>query len=301
MSLLIVGSVAIDSIETPWGKAEEVLGGSATYAALAARLWVPVELVGVVGSDFPPQYRKLLERHRIDGQGLVQSEGKTFFWKGRYNAQLQPTTLALELGVFETFEPRLPQALGRVPHAFLGNIHPSLQTEVLRQMENPQLTACDSRDDWIKSQRRELLRLLKKVDIVFLNDSETRLLTERHSLVEATRLLARLGPRVAIVKKGEHGVLAASRDAFFSLPGYPVSKVIDPTGAGDAFAGACLGYLITQRKVTWAALCRAIQYASAVASMTIESFGPQRLLKVSRSEVSRRVKSFQPLARAIVS
>ena len=297
-SLLVVGSIAIDSIQTPWGKADQVLGGSATYAALAARIWCPVEIVGVVGRDFPPRFARLFDKFGVNGHGIQKVAGRTFRWKGRYNADLQPTTLFLDLGVFSGFQPKLTPVLKKAKVAFLGNIHPTLQWQVLRQLSAPRITACDSRDDWILSQRRGFLQLLKKVDIVFLNDSEARLLTGVHGLVQATRLLARLGPKVAIVKKGEHGVVAASRDAFFSLPSYPIAKVLDPTGAGDAFAGACLGYLATQRRVTWAALCQAIQYASAVASMTIEAFGPDRLLKATKKEIFDRAKSFRNLARA---
>jgi len=298
--LLIVGSIAIDSIQTPWGRAQELLGGSATYAALAARLWTRVAMVGVVGSDFPAQYLKLFRKHQIDGEGLYQVPGRTFRWKGRYDETGRATTLFLDLGVFSGFQPRLTPALRRVKYAFLGNIHPTLQWQVLRQLTAPRITACDSREDWIGNQRRGFLKLLKKVDLVFLNDSEARLLTGVHSLTQATRLLARLGPRVAIVKKGEHGVLAASRDAFFSLPGFPVSRVVDPTGAGDAFAGACLGFLTTQRRITWLALCQAIQYASSVASMTIEAFGPARLLTATKADTLRRTKAFQSLTRAVV-
>ncbi len=300
MSLLIVGSIAIDSIQTPAGRCPQVLGGSATYAALAARFWTPVEVVGVVGSDFPSEYERLFDKFGIDGEGITRAEGKTFRWKGRYDAEGQPTTLFLDLGVFSGFQPKLPPSFKKARHAFLGNIHPTLQWEVLRQLRNPRLTACDSRDDWILTQRRGFLKLLKEMDILFLNDSEARLLTGVRGLVEATRILARLGPQVAIVKKGEHGVLAASRNSFFSMPSYPVTQVKDPTGAGDAFAGACLGYLLTQRKLTWAALCRAIQMASATASLTIESFGPDRLLKASRQEIVRRARSFWDLSRAVV-
>ncbi len=300
MSLLIVGSIAIDSIHTPWGRRDQVLGGSATYAALAARLWCPVEIVGVVGTDFPLRFAKLFDRIGINGQGIQKVQGRTFRWKGRYNVDLQPTTLFLDLGVFSGFQPKLTPALRKARVAFLGNIHPTLQWQVLKQLYAPRITACDSRDDWILSQRRGFLQLLKNVDIVFLNDSETRLLTGVHGLVQATRHLARLGPKVAIVKKGEHGVFAASREDFFSLPSYPVSKVTDPTGAGDAFAGACLGYLATQRRITWAVLCQAIQYASAVASMTIEAFGPERLINTEKKDVLRRTKSFRDLARAVV-
>lgn len=301
MKLLIVGSIAIDSIQTPWGKGEDLLGGSATYAALAARWWTRIGVVGVVGSDFPKRYLCLFEKYRMNGDGLVQSAGLTFRWKGRYNQELQATTDFLELGVFKGFQPKLSPALKKAPYAFLGNIHPSLQLDVFRQLTAPALTACDSRDDWIRNDRRMFLHLLKKVDILFLNDSEARLLTGLHSLVQATRVLARFGPKVAIVKKGEHGVLAASKDAFFTLPAYPVSQVVDPTGAGDAFAGACLGYLTTQPKVSWAVLCRGVQYASAAASLTIESFGPARLLKATKADLLRRANSFQSLSRALLT
>ena len=300
MKLLIVGSIAIDSIQTPWGQAPSVLGGSATYAALAARLWSPVSVVGVVGTDFPASYKKLFQSRGLNGAGFQQVEGRTFRWKGRYNKDLQPTTLFLDLGVFAGFQPKLTPALRKSESAFLGNIHPTLQWQVLKQLESPRITACDSRDDWIRTQRRGFLKILKQVDIVFLNDSEACLLTGLHSLVQATRVLARFGPKVAIVKKGEHGVLAASKDSFFSLPGFPVVKVVDPTGAGDAFAGACLGYLTTQKRITWDALCRSVQYASATASLTIEAFGPQRLLKTTSTEILRRAKAFQTLGRAVI-
>lgn len=299
MSLLIVGSVAIDSIETPWGRARRVLGGSATYAALAARLWTPTTMVAVVGTDFPPSFRELLAKRGLNGAGLVKVRGRTFRWRGRYDENLQAHTLHLDLGVFRNFEPSLTPEQSRIRNAFLGNIHPSLQWRVLRQLLAPRITACDSRDDWIRNNRKEFLSLLKRMDLIFLNDSEARLLTGVHGLVQATRALARMGPRVAVVKKGEHGVLAASRDSFFSLPGYPVSQVVDPTGAGDAFAGTCMGYLSTQRQLTWATLCRGIQYASAVASVTIEDFGPTRLSGLNKAEVLRRCRAFQTIVRPV--
>lgn len=300
MSLLIVGSVAIDSIETPWGKVGQVLGGSATYAALAARLWTPTSLVAVVGSDFPKTYARMLAGRGLNGSGLQRARGKTFRWKGRYNEDLQAHTLHLDLGVFKSFQPDLTPEQRRCPHAFLGNIHPELQWRVLRQMAAPKLTACDSRDDWIRHNRKELVSLLKRMDLVFLNDSEARLLTGVHGLVQATGALARMGPKVAVVKKGEHGVLAASKDSFFSLPGYPLTRVVDPTGAGDAFAGTCMGYLATQRQASWANLCRAIQYASVVAAMTIEDFGPARLAAMSRRDVLARCRAFQSLTRPAI-
>ena len=298
MSLLIVGSVALDSIQTPWGRVNQVLGGSATYAALASQLWTPTSVVAVVGSDFPPAYSKLFAKHGLNG-GLERVEGKTFRWKGRYDQNLQAQTLFLDLGVFKTFQPKLSPTLRKCPCAFLGNIHPSLQWSVLKQMRSPRLIACDSRDDWIQHNRSEFLALLKRMDLVFLNDSEARLLTGIHGLVQATRQMARMGPKVAVVKKGEHGVLAASKDSFFSLPGYPLSEVVDPTGAGDAFAGTCMGYLATQRRLNWATLLRAIQFSSIVAAMTIEDFGPARLSGLTRSEVLRRCRAYQSMTRAV--
>ncbi|MBI3323126.1 MAG: sugar kinase [Candidatus Omnitrophica bacterium] len=300
MSLLIVGSVAIDSIETPWGKVDQVLGGSATYAALAARLWTPTSMVAVVGSDFPRAYAQMLAGRGLNGSGLQRARGKTFRWKGRYDADLQAHTLHLDLGVFKSFQPELTPEQRRSSHAFLGNIHPELQWRVLRQLSAPKLTACDSRDDWIRHNRKEFVSLLKRMDLVFLNDSEARLLTGVHGLVQATRHLARMGPKVAVVKKGEHGVLAASKDSFFSLPGFPLAQVVDPTGAGDAFAGTCMGYLATQRQSSWANLCRAVQYASVAAAMTIEDFGPARLAAMSKRDVLERAQAFQSLTRPAV-
>ncbi len=299
MGLLIVGSVAIDSIETPWGSVRQVLGGSASYAALAARLWTDVSMVAVIGTDFPKPYLSLFARHGLNGEGLQRKKGRTFRWRGRYDADLQARTLHLNLGVFRSFDPRLTPSLREARHAFLGNIHPSLQWRVLRQLRSPRLTGCDSREDWIRSNRKEFVRLLRQTDLLFLNDSEARLLTGIHGLVQATKSLARMGARVAIVKKGEHGVLASSRDSFFSLPGYPVAQVVDPTGAGDAFAGTCMGYLATQRQLSWATLCRAIQYGSVAASVTIEDFGPARLAALTREEIMRRCRAFQILARGV--
>ncbi len=299
MSLLIVGSVAIDSIATPWGRVDQVLGGSATYAALAAQLWTPTVMVAVVGSDFPATYTRFFSKHGLNGEGLQKVPGKTFRWKGRYDQNLQAHTLHLDLGVFHDFQPELSPALRRVSHAFLGNIHPSLQWNVLRQLSKPRMVACDSRDDWIRHNRKEFVSLLKRMDILFLNDSETRLLTGVHGLVKATHALARMGPKVAVVKKGEHGVLVASKDAFFSVPGYPIAEVVDPTGAGDSFAGTCLGYLATVRRPSWAALCRAIQLASVAASVTIEDFGPARLSGLSRQEILRRARAYQSITRTV--
>ena len=300
MSLLVVGSVAIDSIQTPWGSVEEVLGGSATYASLAASLWTKVVLVAVVGEDFPKKALRLFDKQGIDREGLIALPGRTFRWKGRYNAHGQAVTLGLDLGVFAGFQPALTPSSRKIRHAFLGNIQPALQWAVLRQLDHPGLTACDSREDWIKNDRRGFLKVLKKVDLVFLNDSEARLLTGDHNLIRATRSMARMGPRVAVVKKGEHGVLAASSENFVSLPAFPIPQVVDPTGAGDVFAGACLGVLVSQKRRNWKTFCRALQIASSIASMAIEAFGPERLVRATRADIMKRVRAFQALSHSIV-
>jgi sugar/nucleoside kinase (ribokinase family) len=298
--LLVVGSVALDSIETTWGKVSDVLGGSATYAALAARFWTQVGVVAVVGEDFPHLYWQLFSKLGLLGEGLQRVPGRTFRWQGRYGEDGQAHTLHLDLGVFQSFRPRLPKRFRSVRSAFLANIHPALQWSVLRQLTCKRLTACDSREDWIRSEREDLLKVMRHTDLVFLNDGEARLLTGISSLVQATRQLVRIGAKVAVVKKGEHGVLVATEDAFFSLPGYPVATVVDPTGAGDAFAGTCLGYLANQRRLTWANLCKAIQYASVVASMTIEDFGTTRLSGLTKAEIFRRARAFQSITHSIV-
>jgi sugar/nucleoside kinase (ribokinase family) len=300
MNLLVVGSVAIDSIQTPWGQVQEVLGGSATYASLAASLWTKAAVVAVVGEDFPKRALALFDNQKIDRQGLVQLPGRTFRWKGRYGPDGNALTLHLDLGVFRHFQPKLTPPLRRMRNAFLGNIQPSLQGAVLDQLENPDVTACDSRDHWIEHERRAFLKVLKRVDLVFLNDVEARLLTGESNLVLATKGLVSLGPRVGIVKKGEHGVLAASKEKFVSLPAYPVARVVDPTGAGDAFAGACLGILVNQKKRDWKALCAALQAASVTASITIGAFGPTRLLQTSRAQIMKRARAFQSLSTAVI-
>lgn len=296
MSLLVVGSVALDSIQTPMGRVANALGGSATYASLAAGLFTQPRLVAVVGTDFPRRHRRLLEQKGLDLAGFVQVPGKTFRWQGRYGYDFNVAeTLGVQLNVFQRFAPRLPAGWSATPYAFLGNIDPELQLRVRRQLTRPRLVACDSMNFWIAGKRRQLLRVLKVVDLLFLNDAEARQLTGETHLGRAARALIRCGPATVVLKKGEHGALLAFGSALFSLPGYVVDDVHDPTGAGDAFAGGMLGHLASRRRLTWDALKLACVYGSAVASLTIEDFGTGRLAAATRATVEHRVAALRRL------
>lgn len=296
MSLLIVGSVALDSIRTPLGAVDNALGGSATYASLAASVFTTPRLVAVVGRDFPPRHRRLLARKGIDLAGFVQVTGRTFRWQGRYGYDLNVAeTLGVQLNVFQHFAPELPAGWSKTPYAFLGNIDPELQLRVRRQLARPKLVACDSMNFWIAGKRRQLLKVLKAVDMVFLNDAEARQLTGESHLGRVAQALVRCGPSVAVIKKGEHGALLASRGAYFTLPGFVVDDVHDPTGAGDSFAGGMLGYLAGQRRLTWDTVKQAMIRGSAVATLTIEDFGTGRLAMATRAAVERRVAAYRRL------
>ena len=296
MSLLIVGSVALDSIRTPLGAVDNALGGSATYASLAASVFTTPRLVAVVGRDFPPRHRRLLARKGIDLAGFVQVPGRTFRWQGRYGYDLNVAeTLGVQLNVFQHFAPALPAGWSKTPYAFLGNIDPELQLRVRRQLARPKLVACDSMNFWIAGKRRQLLKVLKVVDMIFLNDAEARQLTGESHLGRVAQALVRCGPSVAVIKKGEHGALLASRGAYFTLPGFVVDDVHDPTGAGDSFAGGMLGYLAGQRRLTWDTVKQAMIRGSAVATLTIEDFGTGRLAAATRAAVERRVAAYRRL------
>ncbi|MBI4227532.1 MAG: sugar kinase [Candidatus Omnitrophica bacterium] len=298
MSLLVVGSVALDSIRTPLGAVDQVLGGSATYASLAAGVYTTPRLVAVVGDDFPARHRRLLARRGVDLAGCVQAPGRTFRWQGRYGYDLNVAeTLGVQLNVFQHFAPRLPDGWSATPHAFLGNIDPELQLRVRRQLARPRLVACDSMNFWIAGKRRQLLRVLKAVDLIFLNDAEARQLTGESHLGRVAQALIRCGPTLAVIKKGEHGALLASRDAYFTLPGFVVDDVHDPTGAGDSFAGGMLGYLARQRRLTWEGVKQGVIRGSAIASLTIEAFGTDRLAAATRPLVERRVAAYRRLCR----
>ncbi len=244
MSLLITGSVALDSVKTPLQEHHDLLGGSASYASVAASFFEPVQMVAIVGTDFPEEYLALYRKHGIDLDGLQIVEGKTFRWSGEYEWDLNKRrTLSVELNVFETFQPKLPESYKRTPHVFLANISPQLQMHVLAQVIAPKFVVADTMDLWIGTQRDALIDLLRKIDCLVLNESEARELTKETSLIKAGRLLLNMGPKYVVIKKGEHGSLLFGADFFFSAPAYPLEDIHDPTGAGDCFAGAFTGYL----------------------------------------------------------
>ena len=296
MSILVVGSVAFDTIETPYGRAEEVLGGSAAYFAVAASYFARVKLVAVVGADFPAHERAFLASRDIDLEGLEVRKGRTFRWSGRYHEDMNVRdTLDLQLNVFSDFSPVLPARYRNAPFVFLANINPGLQGGVLDQLTQPRLIACDTISHWIEGARPELEALLKKVEVLIINDEEARLLSGEHNLVRAARKILALGPRTLLVKRGEYGVLLFSANSVFAVPAYPLEEVIDPTGAGDSFAGGFLGFLARSGDLSEANLRRAIVYGSVVASFVVEDFGLRRLRTLTRDDIDRRYRQFVSL------
>ena len=295
MTVLVVGSVALDSVETPFGKAADVLGGSGTFFAAAASLLAPVQLVGVVGSDYPVERLEPLAKRGVDLAGLERAEGASFRWRGRYRHDLNSAeTLETHLGVFSHFSPKIPAQFRNAPFVFLANIDPRLQLDVLRQVERPRLVACDTMNFWIESRRPELLEL-SHVDLITLNDGEARQLTEQANLVKAAKWIMARGPRLVVIKKGEHGAFMFTRDEIFFAPAYPLEDVFDPTGAGDSFAGGFMGYLACTGDLGEQSLRRAVVYGSALGSFAVEKFSIDRLLEVERPEIERRVRDFRRL------
>lgn len=296
MSLLVVGSVALDSVETPFGKAEEVIGGSANYFSASASHQTPVQLVGVVGSDYPVEKLEPLRARGVDFAGLERAEGESFRWRGRYRHDLNSAeTLETRLGVFSHFRPKLPESFRDAEFVFLANIDPRLQLDVLRQVNRPKLVACDTMNFWIESRRADLLELLGHVDLITLNDGEARQLTEQSNLVQAARWILARGPRTVLIKKGEHGAFMFTRESVFFAPAYPLESVFDPTGAGDSFAGGFMGWLARTRDLTDANLRRAVVLGSAMGSFVVEGFSITRLLEVSRADIEARVADFHRL------
>jgi sugar/nucleoside kinase (ribokinase family) len=296
MTVLVVGSVALDSVETPFGRADNVLGGSGTFFSTSASHFGPVQLVGVVGSDYPVEKLDPIKARGVDMAGLEQIEGTSFRWRGRYRHDLNSAeTLETHLGVFSNFRPRIPEQFRRAPFVFLANIDPRLQLDVLQQVERPKLVACDTMNFWIESRRPELLELLKHVDLVTLNDGEARQLTEHSNLVKAARWIMERGPKLVIIKKGEHGAyMFRDREIFFA-PAYPLEDVFDPTGAGDSFAGGFMGCLAQAGDFSEESLRRAVVYGSAMGSFAVEKFSVERLLEIDRDDVRRRVGEFRRL------
>jgi sugar/nucleoside kinase (ribokinase family) len=298
MSVLIVGSTALDSIKTPKAENPRLLGGSASHAAIAASFFAPVRLVGVVGKDFPRRYLALYKRRRIDLQALQILPGKTFHWSGEYEANMNNRrTLLTELGVFETFSPTLPNSHQNSPFVLLANIAPSLQHHVLDQMQRPRFVVADTMDLWLNIALPDLLKLIKRLDAFVLNDSEAHQLTGEDNVFAALRKIHKLGPPYVIIKKGSHGSILSGPRGFFICPAYPLHKVIDPTGAGDSFVGGMMGFLATAPGSIEFNLRRAMIYGTVVASFCCEGFGLLRTARINRRQVDQRVKELERLTR----
>lgn len=296
MAILVVGSVAYDTVETPFGRAEKVLGGSASFFAVAASFFTPVNLVAVVGEDFGPRALAAFQNRPIDLEGLERTAGKTFHWQGKYSYDLNAReTIATELNVFEFFKPRIPDRYRRSEEVFLGNIDPVLQREVLDQVERPRLVACDTMNFWISGKPEELRRTLAGVDVLLINDAEARQLSGEWNVVKAARAIRALGPRTLVIKKGEHGVLMFSDEGSFAAPAFPLEEVFDPTGAGDTFAGGFLGYLAGSPRIDEGALRRAVIMGSTLASFCVEAFSLDRLVTLTRPEIDARYGLFKRL------
>lgn len=296
MSLLVVGSVAFDSVATPFGQVDEVLGGSGTYFSTAASFFTEVRLVAVVGEDFPAQHRSFLESRKIDLTGLQTAPGATFRWKGKYGFDLnEAQTLETHLNVFSTFKPELPEAYRESDFVFLANIDPELQLEVLKQVRRPQLVACDTMNYWIEGKREALLRTLPYVDILIINEAETRQLAGEPNLLKAARAVLALGPKTLIVKRGEYGVLLVSEHTIFSAPAFPLESVYDPTGAGDTFAGGFMGYLAATRNLSEASVRKATVFGSVMASFVVEDFSLERMRSLVYEDIVERYRKVKLL------
>lgn len=296
-AVLIVGSVAIDSVKTPLGEVDNALGGAAVYSSTAASFFSPVQLVGVVGEDFPQEHIEFLRSRGVDLQGLQVEEGKTFRWKGFYDFDVnQAHSLETHLNVFERFRPTLPESYRDAKYVFLANIDPELQLEVLEQVRDPHLTLCDTMNFWIEGKRDALIEVLKRVDVAFMNDAEVRELCGTFSLVKAARQVMEIGPKTVIIKKGEHGAVMFTHDSHFSAPSYPLEEVADPTGAGDTFEGGFIGYLAHTDHVTEANMRKAVVYGSVLASFNVEEFSLDRMRRLTMEEIRERYREFRRIS-----
>jgi len=294
--ILVVGSLAYDSIETPSGRVDRALGGSANYFSLAASLLAKVRVVGVVGQDYDEQDYKLLQSRNVDLAGLEKVPGKTFHWEGKYEGDMnEAKTLRTELNVFEHFNPKLPEHYKDSPFVFLANIAPVLQLEVLNQVKNPQFVGMDTMNFWIEIANADLLKVLKKVNVVLINETEASMLTRADNAVAAAAKLVEMGPEAVVIKRGEYGFLMYTKsDGYFVLPAFPIAKVTDPTGAGDTFAGGFFGYLASRKdKITAKDLKQACIFGSILASHTIQDFSVKALAKVTLADIDKRMSEYQ--------
>ncbi|HPI38695.1 MAG TPA: PfkB family carbohydrate kinase [Ignavibacteriaceae bacterium] len=300
MSLLIVGSLGLDTVATPFSRVEDALGGSATYISLAASYFTgPVHIVGVVGEDFPKEYITLLEEHNVNLSGLqVIPGGKTFRWSGKYHYDLNTRdTLLTELNVFENFDPIIPDNLKKAKYVCLGNIDPVLQLKVLDQIENPRFVVCDTMNYWIEGKKDDLMKVLKRADVLIINDSEARLLAHEPNLIKAAKMIIEMGVGTLIIKKGEHGALLFGENIIFSAPAYPLESIFDPTGAGDTFAGGFIGYLHKTLDLSPENLKRAVVYGSTMASFCVEEFSTKSLENLSYLRIQDRFREFLTISR----
>ncbi|MEO5657923.1 MAG: PfkB family carbohydrate kinase [Nitrospiria bacterium] len=296
MSLLVVGSVALDTVKTPFGEATDVLGGSATFFSVAASYFTPVNIVATVGEDFPSGHLDFLRSRNIDVDGIETGQGKTFRWRGEYGYQLnEAKTLETQLNVFERFAPKVPAAYREPSLVFLANIDPTLQRDVLGQVKRPKIVACDTMNFWISGKKPELERTLRDVDILLINDGEARQLAGEVNLVKASRTIRGMGPRIVIIKRGEYGALLFSDAAVFAAPAFPLEHVFDPTGAGDSFAGGFLGHLATHPSLEASNLSKAVIYGSVLASYCVEAFSLDRFRTLTRLEIQQRYREFKHL------
>jgi sugar/nucleoside kinase (ribokinase family) len=297
VSLLVVGSVAYDALESPYGKVERTLGGAATYFSVSAAFFTHVNLVAIVGDDFDKADEALLKKRSIDVEGLERAKGKCFFWAGRYSENLnERVTLTTELNVFADFKPSLPQKYTSSKYVFLANIAPDLQRDVLRQVKGkPRLVAMDTMNYWIERTNAELRETLKHVDVLMINDSETRQLSSEHNLLRAARHIFKMGPSTLVVKRGEYGAMMVDKNGVFCVPAFPLEEPHDPTGAGDSFAGGFMGYLASAGSQSDAALRRAMVFGSVLGSFAVERFGLDRLLTLKKSEIYARARHFAKL------
>jgi sugar/nucleoside kinase (ribokinase family) len=296
MAILVVGSVALDSVETPFGSREEILGGSATYFSVAASYFTKVSLVAVVGEDFPESHISLFREKDIDTSGLQRQKGRTFRWRGEYGYDLNTAkTLETQLNVFADFSPKIRAEHRAAEYLFLGNIDPDLQRSVLEQMDRPKLVVCDTMNYWITSKLASLKKTLSLVDILIINDAETRQLADETNLFKAGRTILSWGPKSLVIKRGEYGAVMMSSDSIFGAPAFPLDEVFDPTGAGDSFAGGFVGYLAATGNFGDDALRRAIVFGSAMASFNVSDFGLKRLASLTYPEIEERFREFRRL------
>lgn len=295
MSIIVLGTVALDSVKTPFGRRKELLGGSAAHFSMAARLFTGVNLIAIVGSDFPQKHIVFLRSKGLNLSSLIVDKGKTFRWEGEYKGDLNSAlTLNTELGVLSVFKPQVSEAQRRIENIFLANVDPDIQEHLLRKMHSPKLVGLDSMNYWINTKRKELIKLLKHIDIYVANDQESRDLSGESNLIKAAKRLSSFGPKMVLIKKGEHGVLFYTASGLiFSLPAYPVEKVIDPTGAGDTFAGGFMGYLVKAGKINSLTIKKALAYGTVAASFNVEDFGLSRTSKLTPQDLQGRLIKFK--------